>query len=140
MNRKGHMMTSGIATIAIVVIIMARSFDPWLLLKAPLMLFLGFMGPDLDKSIRLRHRHGITHSILIPLLFMVSFWGPNSTSLLMLPWCVHLIADLYQSPGKRPTGNYLISLGRRRLPVRYTRLWLALNGIGGIVLSIVLEL
>lgn len=156
-----HFTVAMLAAIPVILLDIARMVlrgDPWFSTNGPRYLMVTivfFYLPDMDKALAAGHRHWFYHSLAIPILWTWLFWGIPCTSFAMFPFAVHLLADIPQERGKRPTGSYCILLRRSvqlaafgsRLPVidgmrlsgGATKAWLAIQGVLGIAIAIVLE-
>lgn len=85
-----------------------------------------YKSPDMDLANGLKHRHWSTHSCVISILLLVFF--PEAYFLAIIAG-VHLLADIYQDPSKKPVGSYLIHFRGSRLSSRQTKAFLFINGV-----------
>ncbi len=94
-----------------------------------LLVMVGSLFPDIDWMVmkllkRFGHRNPITHSVLIPALFLISIAPPNISKDLLVSYdaftfgvTTHLFGDVVK------TGN-LVWIGKR-----YENLWYLVNGL-----------
>jgi len=148
MNRKGHLTIGFVFTIPFIVsnivMLCLGNVEPWLWWMIPkyvLMWFLFSLGPDMDFAFKVQHRNWFFHSLIIPVIFTICFWGIKGTSFCLIPWSVHLLCDVFQEPGKKPVGSFCISTGKgERLTGRQTKQWLRIQGLGGLVLACLFDI
>jgi hypothetical protein len=151
MKWKGHMKINFIGMIGYLFIVNYFRFDPWSIPRCVILWMVFSMEPDDDLKFDLTHRNWFFHSLILPLVFTLSFWGIHHTSFSLFVYGLHLLCDIYQERGKEPRGTYLIAMGKvfdphplrlevktKRLSPRETVGWLA-QGLFGIMMSILLE-
>lgn len=145
MERKGHAIISLIATIPFITsaILLAR----WLMIPRYIWVWFNFcMNPDNDHAWKMQHRNFLFHSLLNAVFFTLFFWGVEGTSFALIIVGIHLLCDVYQSPGKKRVGSYNICYPDLAMQHRIKRFkstqtvaWLMIQGIIGIAIGIALD-
>jgi hypothetical protein len=123
------MLAFAVASILSVLYEEGRRFIPINFLMATLL----WAMPDMDTKMGLKHRHWLTHSPIIPLIFVA--YAPNLAFLLVV-WGMHLLVDLGIEKGKQRTGTWCIHIFKRVLPTKASAAWLVCSAAIGFVVSI----